>query len=106
MLTDYHVHLRPDDLEHTAAEAFTPANADRYRETAESRGVQELGVSEHIYRFTAALDVWQHPLWRDNATDDIDAYCEFVRAASPSHSKYVRHTFSGELPRVHTSYLS
>ncbi|MCW3000187.1 MAG: histidinol-phosphatase [Solirubrobacterales bacterium] len=79
MLTDYHVHLRPDGPDTPAAEYFTQANAERYRETAEDRGITELGVSEHIYRFSAALDVWQHDLWRKSATDDIDAYCAFVR---------------------------
>ena len=39
----------------------------------------ELGVSEHVHRFTAALDVWQHPFWRENAVDDLDHYVEFVR---------------------------
>src|SRR3954468_16967839 len=79
MLTDYHVHLRPDDPGTTAANYFTAANAERYRETAEERGVQELGVSEHVHRFTAALDVWEHPFWRKNAVDDLDRYVEFVR---------------------------
>ena len=79
MLTDYHLHLRPDDLEATAAEYFTPANAERYRTVASERGIAELGVAEHIYRFTAALDVWQHPLWRRHAVDDLDAYAGFVR---------------------------
>ena len=79
MLTDLHVHLRPDDLAATAAEHFTEANAERYQEVAAERGIATLGVSEHIHRFTAALDVWDHPFWRANATDDIDAYCDFVR---------------------------
>jgi histidinol-phosphatase (PHP family) len=79
VLTDYHVHLRPDELEHTAAESFTAANAEHYREVAAERGIEELGVAEHIYRFTAALDVWQHPLWQRHAVDDLDAYCSFVR---------------------------
>jgi histidinol-phosphatase (PHP family) len=80
MLTDYHVHLRPDDLDETpASRYFTPANAERYRTVAAERGIQELGVSEHIYRFTQALDVWDHDFWRECARDDLDAYCEFVR---------------------------
>ena len=79
MLTDYHVHLRPDDLGTEPAQFFTAANAEHYREVATERGIAELGVSEHVYRFTAALDVWQHELWRQSATDDIDEYCEFVR---------------------------
>src|SRR5947208_3556669 len=79
MLTDYHVHLRQDEPEHTAEEAFTAANAERYLEVASERGVEVLGVSEHVHRFRQALDVWQHPFWRESARDDLDAYCEFVR---------------------------
>ena len=79
MLTDYHVHLRPDEAGTTAAKYFTAANAERYREAAEGRGIAELGVSEHIHRFHAALDVWNHPFWCENAADDIDDYVEFVR---------------------------
>ncbi len=79
MLTDYHVHLRPDDPEATAAAAFTPANAERYREAAAERGIAELGVSEHIHRFRDALSVWRHPWWESYALDDLDAYCAFVR---------------------------
>jgi histidinol-phosphatase (PHP family) len=79
MLTDYHLHLRPDGRDALAAEYFTPANAERYREVADERGVAELGVSEHVYRFEQALDVWQHPFWREHAIDDLGAYCEFVR---------------------------
>ncbi len=79
MLTDYHLHLRPDE-EGTAAERyFTAGNVDRYLEAATAAGVEELGVSEHVYRFRQALDLWRHPLWESNAQDDLDAYCEFVR---------------------------
>jgi histidinol-phosphatase (PHP family) len=79
VLTDYHVHLRPDEDDTEAERYFTGANAERYRETAAERGVQELGVAEHVYRFVQALDVWAHPFWRHWAHDDLDAYCEFVR---------------------------
>ncbi len=79
MLTDLHVHLRPDEDGTPPEEYFTAANAERYREAATERGIDELGVSEHVHRFTAALDVWDHPFWREQATDDLDAYCAFVR---------------------------
>jgi histidinol-phosphatase (PHP family) len=79
MLTDYHLHLRTDDLDASAAEHFSPANVERYREVAGERGIAELGVSEHVYRFRQALEVWQHPFWLRYATDDLDDYCGFVR---------------------------
>jgi histidinol-phosphatase (PHP family) len=79
MLTDYHVHLRPDDPDTPAERYFTAANAQRYRDAAEERGIAELGVSEHLHRFYDALDVWDHPFWRENAADDLESYVAFVR---------------------------
>jgi histidinol-phosphatase (PHP family) len=79
MLTDYHLHLRSDELDATAAAHFTQANVARYRAAASERGISELGVSEHVYRFVQVLEVWRHPFWLANARDDLDAYCAFVR---------------------------
>jgi histidinol-phosphatase (PHP family) len=82
VLTDYHLHLRPDEADTTFERYFTSDNAARYREAATAAGIEELGVSEHVYRFRQALDLWSHPLWLENANDDLDAYCEFVRSTS------------------------
>jgi len=81
MLTDYHLHLRPDEPETTPERYFTAENVERYREAAAAAGIDELGVSEHVYRFTQALALWRHPFWEEQARDDLDSYCEFVRAA-------------------------
>src|SRR4051812_6157869 len=80
MLTDYHVHLRPDDPRTFAAEYFLSGNAARYRETATGRGGDALGASAHIPRSTAAPDVWQHRSWGQKAVDALDRYVGFVRA--------------------------
>jgi histidinol-phosphatase (PHP family) len=81
MLTDYHLHLRPDEPDTTTERYFTAENVERYREAAAAAGIDEMGVSEHIYRFTQALTLWRHPFWEEQACDDLDAYCEFVRGA-------------------------
>jgi histidinol-phosphatase (PHP family) len=78
VLTDYHVHLRPDQAGTPAQRFFTSANAERYRAVASERGIEELGVSEHVYRFRQALDVWRHPFWAGQAADDLEDYCSFV----------------------------
>ena len=78
MLSDYHLHLRTDEVG-KAEEAFTAENVDSYLAAASEAGIDELGVSEHIYRFTDALRIWEHPYWRSQANDDLGAYCEFVR---------------------------
>ncbi len=80
MLTDYHLHLRPDEDGTTWERYFTPENVYAYREAATAAGISELGVSEHVHRFTQALEVWDHPFWRLNAHDDLDAYCGFLAA--------------------------
>ena len=79
MLTDYHLHLRPDEPDTPPERYFTAANVERYLEAAESAGIAELGVSEHVYRFTQSLALWRHPFWEEQALDDLDAYCDFVR---------------------------
>lgn len=78
MLTDYHLHLRTDDVGE-AEQAFATDNVQRYLAAAKEKGISELGVSEHIYRFTDALELWRHPYWESQARDDLDAYCEFVK---------------------------
>jgi len=79
VLTDLHVHLRPDEPEAPPERYFTAANVDRYAERAQDVGIDVLGVSEHVHRFRQALDVWRHPFWEASAVDDIDDYCSFVR---------------------------
>ena len=79
MLTDYHLHLRSDETDASAEQYFTEANVERYRAVADERGISELGVSEHVYRFRQALEVWRHPFWEQYAHDDLDSYCGFVR---------------------------
>lgn len=81
MLTDYHLHLRPDEEDTPPERYFTTANVDRYRQAAEAAGIAELGVAEHVYRFEQALGLWNHPFWVQQAQDDIDAYCAFARGA-------------------------
>jgi histidinol-phosphatase (PHP family) len=79
VLTDYHLHLRPDEDDTPPERYFTAENVERYLAAAAAAGIAELGVSEHVYRFRQALDLWRHPLWEEQARDDLDAYCEFVR---------------------------
>jgi histidinol-phosphatase (PHP family) len=79
VLTDYHVHLRPDEDGSTPERYFTDPNVERYREAASERGIEELGVAEHVHRFVQALETWRHPWYTYWAHDDLDEYCEFVR---------------------------
>ncbi len=50
MLVDYHMHLERGP--------FTPAWLDRFCQTARARGLAEIGISEHIYRFRESQDAY------------------------------------------------
>ena len=78
MLTDYHVHLRPDEPDTTAEIYFTDENAARFRAAADAAGIAELGISEHIHRFADALEIWRHPYWLEEAEDDLGTYCRYL----------------------------
>jgi histidinol-phosphatase (PHP family) len=78
MLTDYHLHLRADEDSSAPDRWLADENVERYLGAAEQAGIAELGVSEHIYRFRQALDIWDHPFWREQARDDLEEYCQRV----------------------------
>ena len=81
MLTDYHVHLRPDEPDTPPDRYFTADNVARYRAAADGAAVAELGISEHVHRFRQALGIWRHPFWVESAVDDLDEYCEFLASS-------------------------
>jgi histidinol-phosphatase (PHP family) len=43
--------------------------------------VQEIAVTEHVHRFSDARDWLDNPWWREEATEDVDAYCAALVAA-------------------------
>jgi histidinol-phosphatase (PHP family) len=90
VLTDYHMHLQPDGAEARAAAAPRweaeggPRSLGwigRYAAAARARATQEIAITEHVHRFTAARGWHEHPFWRDEATEDLGAHCEAVLAA-------------------------
>lgn len=90
MLTDYHMHLQPDGVGARQAVAarwddvgghLEPEWIGRYVERARSRAVDEIAITEHVYRFAEAREWLDDPFWRGEATEDIDAYCDAILAA-------------------------
>ncbi len=90
MLTDYHLHLQPDgvtaraeqaDRWDAAGGAWSPNWIGRYTARARARGVRELAITEHVHRFALAHDWHPNPWWREEATEDIDAYCAALERA-------------------------
>ncbi|MEW6581422.1 MAG: PHP domain-containing protein [Actinomycetota bacterium] len=90
MLTDYHMHLQPDgpQARTDAADRWEAVGGPRsvgwirrYVEQARRRSVAEIAITEHVHRFAQARDWSDNPWWREEATEDVDAYCaDLVRA--------------------------
>jgi histidinol-phosphatase (PHP family) len=74
VIVDYHVHLRDErtEIAHTSA-AVVP-----FVETAVSRGVDEIGFTEHVYYFVQTREVWDVPYQLERCLYDLDAYCDAV----------------------------
>jgi histidinol-phosphatase (PHP family) len=75
------MHLARDD-DPLTDERYALAHICRYVETARAAGVQEIGFSEHVYRFAAVRDWNPAPGWRDGAVADIDRYVAAVQGAA------------------------
>ena len=90
MLTDYHMHLQPDGVGARERHAGSWEEAGghlssgwigRYVERARSRAVEEIAITEHVYRFAEAREWLDNPFWQEEATEDADAYCAAIGAA-------------------------
>ena len=83
VIVDYHLHLRPDGTG-LDEDAYTPEHLAQYAATARERGVGEIAITEHIYRFAQASHLSDHVYWREHTLADIDRYCSGVAAARDS----------------------
>ncbi len=79
MLTDYHLHLRPDDLDATAAEHFTPPTSSATARSPASAGSPSWGSPSTSTASARRSRCGSTRFWRENALDDLDDYCRFVR---------------------------
>jgi histidinol-phosphatase (PHP family) len=80
VILDYHLHLRPDG-EHLDDGAFAHDHLAAYAAAAAERGVAEIAITEHVYRFRQAAELSDHIFWRENAQDDLDLYVERLAGA-------------------------
>ena len=96
VLTDYHVHLRPDDRRHRLRALLHRRQRRALpRARRPSAGIAELGVTEHVYRFTAgARRLGPRALASSTRVDDLDRYCEFVRERDRPPARASRPTSS------------
>jgi histidinol-phosphatase (PHP family) len=93
MYVDSHVHLQP----HGEQPAMTLERIRLYVEAAEARGVEQIAITEHLFRFQEAFDAlhgwWDadrdHPAlaeataayWRDHVSGSVADYVRVVEQA-------------------------
>jgi histidinol-phosphatase (PHP family) len=84
------MHLQPDGVEPRERQAegweadgghLSAAWIGRYVARARARAVQEIAITEHVYRFAEAHAWLDDPFWREESTEDADAYCDALVAA-------------------------
>ncbi len=77
MIVDYHMHLRnpAEEIDHTV-EAV-----ERFVEAAAVAGVDEIGLTEHVYYFRQTREIWSLPYQTERCVYDLDAYCDAVLEA-------------------------
>jgi histidinol-phosphatase (PHP family) len=80
VLVDYHMHLRAQDggrerIDHTV-EAV-----EHYAERALEQGIDEIGITEHVYYFVETRSFWRLPYQLERATSSLDDYCGAILEA-------------------------
>jgi histidinol-phosphatase (PHP family) len=77
VIVDYHMHLRDSEtlIDHTLAAV------ERFAEVAATRGVDEIGFSEHVYCFRQTRELWSLPYQTDQCIHDLDKYVDAVLEA-------------------------
>lgn len=73
MLLDYHMHLENGP--------YTLSWLERFLQAAEKRGIVEIGVSEHAYRFRQAGELFSHPWEMARQTEDLEEYVNLILTA-------------------------
>lgn len=74
MIVDYHLHLRaPDEsIDHSLV------GVERFVEAAGERGIDEIGLTEHVYYFKQTRSLWSVPYHLDRCVYDIEPYVDAI----------------------------
>ncbi len=79
MIVDYHMHLRKP--ESGPGGSYSADYAEEYVSHARGVGVDEIGFTEHIFKFRESKGLWQLEWMRERCTDGLDDYVDAVQEA-------------------------
>ena len=80
MLVDYHMHLRVSGVGREEVDHTVEA-VERYVEAATAHGVDEIGISEHVYYFAETRPLWSLPYQLERCARSLESYCGAVEEA-------------------------
>jgi histidinol-phosphatase (PHP family) len=80
LIADYHMHLVDDDDPYTDS-VFTLDRVAEYVAAAARASVDEICFTDHVHRFRQARGWFDHPLWVQDAVEDLGRYHATVRGA-------------------------
>jgi histidinol-phosphatase (PHP family) len=80
VLVDYHMHLRRSNGASEAVDHTVEA-VERYVEAAHERGVDEIGLTEHVYYFRETRFAWSLPYQLERCKHSLEHYCDAVLEA-------------------------
>jgi histidinol-phosphatase (PHP family) len=72
VIVDYHMHLRNEreEIDHTVAAV------ERFVARAAERGVDEIGMTEHVYYFRQTRELWDLTYQTERCVYDLDVYVD------------------------------
>jgi histidinol-phosphatase (PHP family) len=79
VIVDYHMHLRLP--ESGPVGSYSADYAEEYVEQAREAGVDEIGFTEHIFKFRESKPLWEIDWMRERCTDDLDDYVSAIQEA-------------------------
>jgi histidinol-phosphatase (PHP family) len=80
VIVDYHMHLR-DQSGGEPDRHYSSARVAEYVDRARAAGVDEIGITEHVYRFRQTAALWEIEWMRERSVDDLDRYVGAVEEA-------------------------
>ena len=81
MIPDYHMHLRRNESDEPEEVDHTVEGVERYVAAARAAGVDEIGVTEHVYYFRKTRALWRMSYELERCVLDIEPYVDAVVAA-------------------------
>jgi histidinol-phosphatase (PHP family) len=78
LIVDYHMHLRAHAEGEEGPIEHTVDAVERYVETAQRAGVDEIGFTEHVYYFREFAPLFAHAYYVERVAHDLDSYCDVV----------------------------